>query len=139
VYRTVANGLWFTSGTLPNEPSGVSDGQPSDLEQWPHYVGLAREFLDTLKVERQCVVLTIVPTVDTKRAEAEAIAAALGVQFIAPRVDGLTTFDGSHLDVRSASRWSAAFLAAAGPVLERCAAPSTTADGDAPKARNIGS
>jgi hypothetical protein len=121
VYRNVANGMWFTSGVLPNTPSGVSDGTPSDVARWPHYVDLAREFIDSLKVDRQCVVLTIVPTVDTKRAEAQAIAEALGVSFIAPQLDGLTTFDGSHLNVESAARWSAAFLAAAGPALERCA------------------
>jgi hypothetical protein len=78
-------------------------------------------------VERQCVILTIVPTKDTRRAEAQAIADALGVSFIAPHVAGLTTFDGSHLDVRSASLWSAAFLAAAGPLLERCAGGAAAA------------
>jgi hypothetical protein len=120
VYRTVANGLWFTAGAKPNHPKVVSDGPPSDRERWPHYADLARKFIDGLGVDRQCIVLTIVPTVGTKRAEAQAIADALGVQFIAPRVNDLTTFDGSHLDVKSADRWSAAFLDAAGPVLEHC-------------------
>ena len=64
--------------------------------------------------------LTIVPTKETRRAEAQAIAQALGVTFIAPHVEDLTTFDGSHLNVQSVARWSTAFLGAAGPVLERC-------------------
>ena len=128
VYRNVANGTWFTSGTLPNDPSGVADGGASDVERWPRYIELAREFVGQLKVDRQCIVLTIVPTKDTKRVEAQAIADALGVSFIAPRVEGLTTFDGSHLDVNSAARWSAAFLDAAGPVLERCAGSPAAAD-----------
>ncbi|MEO8523949.1 MAG: hypothetical protein ABI460_04490 [Caldimonas sp.] len=121
VYRNVANGMWFTSGTPPKSPARVSDGAPGDMERWPHYIDLAKGFIDGLKVDRRCVVLTIVPTVGTKRAEAEAIAAALGLQFIAPRIDDLSTFDGSHLSAESAARWSAAFLEAAGPVLERCA------------------
>jgi hypothetical protein len=121
VYRTVANGMWFTSGALPNNPSGVSDGSPSDVERWPHYVDLANDFIDRLNVDRRCVVLTIVPYVDTKRAEAKAIAEALGVRFVAPRVPDLTTFDGSHLDVKSAARWSAAFMEEAGPLIEQCA------------------
>jgi len=128
IYRTLANGIWFTSGVLPNRPSGVSDGAPSDVERWPHYIDVARGFIGGLKVDRQCVVLTIVPTIDTKRAEAQAIAEALGVPFVAPRIDDLSTFDGSHLNVESAARWSAAFLEAAGPVLERCTGGSVHAE-----------
>jgi hypothetical protein len=128
VYRNIDNGTWFTSGVLPHEPSGVADGGSSEAERWPHYIDLAKEFIDRLQVDRQCIVLTIVPTKDTKRAEAQAIAEALGVSFIAPRVDDLTTFDGSHLDVKSAARWSAAFLDVAGPVLERCAGSRAGAD-----------
>ena len=127
VYRNIANGAWFTSGVLPNAPGGVADGAPSHVERWPHYIDLAKEFVSKLKVERQCIVLTIVPTRDTKRAEAQTIADALGVPLIAPRVEGLTTFDGSHLDVKSAARWSAAFLDEAGPILERCAGSAVTA------------
>ncbi len=121
VYRAAGNGMWFTSGDRPNAPKGTADGPPVDQERWPHYIDLARTFLDRMKIDRQCVVITIVPNSATKRAEAQAIAAALGVQFIAPQVDGLTTFDGSHLDPKSADRWSTAFLEAAGPTLERCA------------------
>jgi hypothetical protein len=45
---------------------------------------------------------------------------ALGSELIAPQVDGLRTFDGSHLDAASAERWSAAFLDAAGPRIREC-------------------
>lgn len=128
VYRNAANGMWFTSGTPPKNPVRVSDGAPGDVEQWPHYIELARVFVDGLKVDHQCIVLTIVPSVGTKRAEAQAIAEALGVAFIAPRIDDLSTFDGSHLNVESAARWSAAFMEAAGPLLERCAGASARSE-----------
>lgn len=121
VYRTIENGLWFTSGAKPDRRVGVADGPAADAAQWPHFIELAQGFVDRLPVPRQCVVLTIVPYGSTKRAEAQAIAQALGVALIAPQVDGLTTFDGSHLDSGSAARWSDAFLQSAGPVLERCA------------------
>jgi hypothetical protein len=134
VYRNEINGMWFTSGLRPNAPRGVSDGAPSDVDRWPHYIDLARNFIDGLKVDRQCVVLTIVPTTDTKRAEAKAIADALGVPFVAPQLDGLSTFDGSHLSVASAARWSASFLDAAGPVLERCAGGDARAQAPGPSA-----
>lgn len=128
IYRD-GNGLWSTIGTLPDRPGGVADGPPGDQQQWPRYIELAREFVGRLKVDRQCVVLTIVPYADTKRAEAEAIAQALGVPFIAPQIADLRTFDNSHLDVKSAARWSAAFFEAAGPVLERCAGAGGAAAG----------
>lgn len=121
VYRSRDNGLWSTSGAKPDQRVPVADGPATDVAQWPHFATQAQAFLDRLAVDRQCVVLTIVPYGSTKRAEAQALAQALGVPFVAPEVDGLTTFDGSHLDSRSAARWSDAFLAAAGPLLERCA------------------
>jgi hypothetical protein len=49
-----------------------------------------------------------------------AIAAKLGHDLLAPQIDGLLTFDGSHLDEASAERWSAAFLREAGPRIRRC-------------------
>jgi hypothetical protein len=127
IYRNMANGTWSTSGVRPHHPSGVGDGNPSQVELWPHYSDLAKEFVGKLNVDRQCVILTIVPYQDTKRAEAQAIAAALGTPFIAPQVEGLSTFDGSHLDIQSAARWSAAFLDAAGPLLEHCTGNAPTA------------
>lgn len=125
VYRTVANGIWLTAGRKPDQRVAVAEGPASETERWPHFIDLANRFVDTLGVERECLVLTIVPNSQTRRAEAEAIAQALGARFIAPRIDGLTTFDGSHLDSRSAALWSASFLDAAGPVLERCVGVGT--------------
>ena len=121
LYRADANGIWLSAGAKPDARVGVADGPASDVEKWPHFVELAQRFVGQLPVDRGCVVLTIVPYGKTKRAEAMAIAQALGTPFIAPQIEGLTTFDGSHLDSRSAALWSAAFLDAAGPLLERCA------------------
>lgn len=122
VYRSRTDGAWHLTGTAPVEGKAVTDGPATNAERWPHYAILAETFLAKLPVDRKCVVLTIVPSVDTRRAEAEAIARSLGLELIAPRVDGLTTFDGSHLDAASAERWSAAFFEAAGPRLRACLA-----------------
>jgi hypothetical protein len=102
------------------ETRQVSDGQPRNVERWDQYAGLGEKFLAQLPVDRGCVILTLVPTVETKRAEAMAIAAKLGHDLLAPQIDGLLTFDGSHLDEASAERWSAAFLREAGPRIRRC-------------------
>ncbi len=130
VYRENSNGSWRTSGVLPDEAATVSDGKPSNTDRWPAYISLARKFVDDLGVAPQCVVLTLVPTVDAKRSEAQAIADALGRPLIAPRIDDLKTFDGSHLEPASARRWAAAFLDAAGPRLRECAADSAAAQAE---------
>ncbi|MBK6864881.1 MAG: hypothetical protein IPG91_15830 [Ideonella sp.] len=122
IYRSRADGSWQMNGAAFQRPMPVSDGPATDLERWNSFAGLANTFVSGLGVPRECVLLTIVPTVQTKRAEAKAIAEASGLTFIAPTLPGLTTFDGSHLDAASAERWSAAFLAAAGPKMHDCLA-----------------
>jgi hypothetical protein len=120
MYRTRETGAWRRMGRGPFETRQVSDGQPSNVEHWDQYARLGEAFLAQLPVDRHCVILTIVPTVETKRAEAMAIAAKLGHDLLAPQMDGLSTFDGSHLDEASSKRWSAAFLREAGPRIRRC-------------------
>ena len=43
-----------------------------------------------------------------------------GAMVVLPELDGLATFDRSHLNEASAERWSAAVLGKIGPVLDRC-------------------
>jgi hypothetical protein len=120
VYRTRETGVWRRTGSGRLKAMQVSDGRPSNVERWDHYAKLGEKFLAQLPVDRGCVILTIVPTVETKRAEATAIAAKLGHPLLAPQIDDLHTFDGSHLDEASAERWSAAFFRQAGPLIQRC-------------------
>jgi hypothetical protein len=127
VYRERGNGAWRTAGVLPDQAAPVSDGKPSNVDHWPVYIDLAKKFVGNLGVAPECVVLTLVPTVDTKREEAKAIAAALGRPLVTPNVEGLTTFDGSHLDPASAQRWAAAFLEQAGPRIRECTADRAAA------------
>jgi len=120
VYRTRETGVWQRMGGGRFEAKQVSDGEPSNVERWDQYARLGEAFLAQLPVDRSCVILTIVPTVETKRAEAMAIAAKVGHDLLAPQLEGLRTFDGSHLDEASAERWSAAFLREAGPRIRKC-------------------
>jgi hypothetical protein len=80
---------------------------------------LAIDFLREFAKGR-CVILTNVPYPDTKMGDAEAIAAGAGLPLVAPRLEGLYTTDGYHLDRASADRWSRAFLEAAGPEIRSC-------------------
>lgn len=120
VYRERETGVWQRKGVGRFESQGVSDGPPSSVDRWDQYARLAEDFLAHLPVDRSCVILTIVPTVETKRAEAVAIAARLGFDLLSPRIEGLRTFDGSHLDEASAERWSAAFLEETEPRILKC-------------------
>jgi hypothetical protein len=81
----------------------------------------AIDFLSHLTVERKCVILTMVPAVETKIGNINAIAQALGVSLVEPGIlPGLQTADGSHLDQPSAERWSQAFFQAAGSRIRSC-------------------
>jgi hypothetical protein len=69
----------------------------------------------------KCVILTIVPTVDTPIGTASAIASGVGLKLVTPgSVQGLQTYDGSHLAQPSARRWAEAFFRVAGPQIRSC-------------------
>jgi len=79
--------------------------------------------IDFLKrfAQGKCVILTMVPSVNTKIGKANAIAKGLGARLVTPGLlEGLKTKDGYHLDQPSAERWSEAFFQAAGPEIRSC-------------------
>jgi hypothetical protein len=125
-FRDRDNGHWQARGFAAEKPGVVADAPAADQDQdqWQADAAIARDFLSTLPVDRSCIVLTLVPSPTTRRAEAEAIADAVGLPLVAPRLDGLSTFDDTHLNTASAERWSAAFLEAAAPSIERCTGSS---------------
>jgi hypothetical protein len=80
----------------------------------------ANDFLPHLPVERKCVILTMVPSVETKIANMTAIATGLGKSLMTPEIPGLQTFDGFHLDQPSAEHWSQAFFQIANSTIRSC-------------------
>jgi hypothetical protein len=118
-FRARATGAWVLRGRgFKSEP--VSYDESVDRVVAQTYTAAGKAFLSYLPINRECTILTIVPTVQTSAGTAKAIAAALGLTLIAPELDGLSTFDGSHLDRQSAERWSRAFIDAAGSQIRRC-------------------
>jgi len=119
IFRSQSEGAWLvTGGRFTSAPvSYVDDVNQNMLAS---YTALGNEFLPSLSTDRACTILTIVPTVETGVGTAKAIAAALGLNLVAPRLDGLITFDQVHLDRESAQRWSAAFFDEAGPQILEC-------------------
>jgi len=119
IFRSRSAGAWLVTGNrFTSEP--VSYDDDPDPNVVGSYTALGREFLPTLSVDRACTILTIVPTVKTDVGTAKAIAAEVGLNLVAPRLAGLTTFDGVHLDRESSERWSAAFFEEAGPQIRKC-------------------
>jgi hypothetical protein len=129
IFRARDTGAWTRAGRAPGSSQPTSTDPQLEQERLETESAIARTFIARLGVPRQCVLLTLVPTVKARYAHAAALAASVGQDLIAPSLDELGTFDGSHLDARSAERWSAAFFDAAGPRLVSCAsAPPRSAN-----------
>lgn len=121
IYRSVNDGRWiFHEKHLPAIPVSDQQRSPLDDSAIKSYAANAEAFLSKLSVDRRCVVLTFVPTVNGKPFIASGVAAKIGISFIAPKLDALFTVDGSHLDTDSSERWSQAFLTEIEPVLASC-------------------
>jgi hypothetical protein len=120
IFRSRQTGAYRPAGFSHFEAQGVSSDFTADPSAIERAAALGADFLSFLPVPSECVILTVVPSVKTKTGIASGVAAALGTKLVAPEIDGLTTYDGSHLDHESAERWSRAFFAAAAPQLEKC-------------------
>src|SRR5262249_12650031 len=103
-FRSRQTGAYTATGGTRNDAPVSYD--PVVEQTWLETQQSGREFRLDLHAKRGCVVFTLVPTVKPPRAAASTLASALKVDFIAPDLDNLNTFDGSHLDVESAERWS---------------------------------
>ena len=119
IFRSRSAGAWLLAGgRFTSVP--VSYDDDIDQKKLASYTALGKELLPGFAADRACTILTIVPTVKTDVGTAQAIAVALGLNLVAPRLAGLMTFDSDHLDRESAQRWSAAFLEEAGPRIRKC-------------------
>ena len=128
VYQSRLTGTWYVPeiNNFKGHERPVSYEQQIDEREIDDAIAIGRVFLSELPVKSECVILTAVPTVGTKLRAVNAIAGGLGKTLVLPEhLDGLQTFDGSHLDPVSAERWSDAFFKAAGPQIQKClGAPS---------------
>jgi hypothetical protein len=120
VFRSRTTGAWVNVGSMYSTKGAVSVDLSRDEARLAQETAIGRDFLQRLPAQRECVILTVVPTVNTRTAMARAIAAALGGDLVEPSVEGLRTFDGSHLDRESAQRWSKAFFETVGSRIEKC-------------------
>jgi len=108
MYRSKKNGHWLTDYYRENQQHPVSHSDDL-LDSVAQTSDIANEFIKSVNVPRECVVLTLTPRTGTPTAFAKALAASLQLPLIMPELENLVTIDHSHLDKHSAARWSAAF------------------------------
>ena len=120
IFRSRDDGYWRLTGSAGLQAAAVADGPATDQQEWGKFAEIGERFVESLPVDRSCVLLTIAPWSATRIAEATSIADAVGLTLVAPRISGLSTYDGSHLDGPSRERWAGAFFEAAGPRIQRC-------------------
>jgi hypothetical protein len=122
IFRSSETGAYYADGTtkLWKTASVFYDEVISRSAVVDRNTANAIDFLKRFTKGR-CVILTLVPFVGTKIGDANAIATGIGMKLVAPKnLEGLQTWDGYHLDQRSAARWSQAFFEAAGPEIQSC-------------------
>lgn len=122
VFRRDRDGGWVLAGfDMSRQIDTVSpSGKPADEERLAVYLDNAAKLVSALVVPRSCVILTEIPSSEHPVGLAKRIAEVLGAQAVIPVVEGMKTFDRSHLTPESAKRWSQEFLKAAGPLIDEC-------------------
>jgi hypothetical protein len=119
IFRSRETGA-FTKRTDRQKDTPVSYDETVDRDVVNRYTAAATAFLSRLPPDA-CVILTNVPTAGTKIGNADAVAEGLGMELVTPApLEGLKTYDGSHLDRPSAERWSQAFFQAAKARIQSC-------------------
>ena len=122
IFRSRSSGAWLvTRHQRKSEP--VSYDDDVDRKGLASYTELGNEFLPSLSADRACTILTIVPTVKTGVGTAKAVAAALGMNLVAPRLPGLITFDRSTSTRKARNGGPQHFLNEAGPQIRKCLEP----------------
>jgi hypothetical protein len=120
IFRSRDTGAYYPEGRSWGHAVPVSYDPLVNQNLADASIATAVEFLSR-STQNKCVILTIVPTVGTQIGTAKAIANGVGLKLVTPGgLEGLQTYDGSHLDQPSAQRWTQAFFQVAGPQIRSC-------------------
>jgi len=124
IFRSATDGQWNWIGPYAEEREVPIDQEIK--ERVPQFEierakTIGEIFLNRIGLDRRCVVFTGIPSNGKNLTEvAEVLATALHTRFLAPKIDGLATVDGGHLNSRSAELWSAAFVEALTQIVNEC-------------------
>ena len=127
IFRSSKDGAWNWIGLYKADKAVPVDRSAQLITtetQFREAKDIGEKFLNHLRMDRRCVVLTGAPNSQLDSpAIAATVAASLNTESILPPSDGLATLDGAHLNPASAERWSGQFLEALTPLLRRCLQP----------------
>ena len=125
IYRSSKDGSWIWRNLFAPPEHGQI---PIDLARVPIFgppattdLEIARQLFEVAGVQRDCVVLTVVPNsvIDAGHYAVE-IGRLLGVRVVLPELDGLMTIDSAHLTWTSAQRWSGSLLREIDALVSTC-------------------
>lgn len=112
VYRSALDGTWQVEwDRITNVGAQVPPDDGRVYEADRRTVAIARRFQDAMASRGAQLVLCSIPSPQVSQGHARGLAAQLGVPLIAPVVQDIRHFDGSHLTPASARRYSEALLA----------------------------
>lgn len=124
--RAKGTGQWdlrsFDPVNKDGDPLEVTRlGSDEEIQAWAdHVLPWARELI--AGTSARCVILTQVPSSEPPNVYAQKLAQYFDVHVILPKVEGLRTWDGSHLTAASSVAWSDAFLSELDALGPRCGA-----------------
>ena len=124
IFRETGNGHWqfdHRPNFAENFPMVAEPGPPSYWDGHRQAILTdARRFARSMQQRGVCVIFTNVPSEDSSLAIAREQASAADVPIILPAMEGLRTFDHSHLGPDSSRRFTGAVLKELRPLLDRC-------------------
>lgn len=124
IFRSSEDGEWdWIPSYVENRalPIDLTSRQIPSEEVMNEARVLGERFLDSVKINRHCVIFTGIPSSNTDSPPLAArLSRELGTSLIQPDLENLMTAEGSHFNRESAERWSEAFLRAMTPVLQEC-------------------
>lgn len=124
IYRSIYDGHWIWENLIADPDK--AEPIPSDVPQvgegdFDYFKDSVQVFLKRSGVSGRCVVITSAPNNDRDWSNvSEYIGAKLGLTVVLPKLSGMATIDGSHLNKASAEIWSTAVLDELAPTMNRC-------------------
>lgn len=119
LYRSRETGSWVVDYYLPDLGIPVSYDN-SFFETIDQTLKIAERFITNSGVPKECIILTVTPSVYTPLQYAQTLADKAGIPAYFPELDNLVTIDESHLNKESAERWSQALLDMAEDNIRQC-------------------
>ena len=125
--RNRADGHWRFDGQdfltqVPSRERPAINLTELDATKLAVYTPVAQRFVTKLRQGGECIILVNVPNSSVSDETARRLAASVNVPFVPADVDGLITYDGSHLDSRSAHLWTNALAPKLATAIDECAA-----------------